>query len=292
MALHTGQHVLSAALLEVARGETVSARLGETGCTIDIDQPKGLPERELAAAEALANAVIDDDLEVRAFFPSPDELAGMKLRREPKVDDHVRVVRIGDFDTSPCGGTHCTRSAQIGFIRVLGLERYKGKHRIHFEAGARARALTSRDSGLLRALGVSFACGPAEVPEAVERLRGELKASRRALEDVQAELAGHTAAALIAQAAGGPIVAELASLELVRALAKRLAAEPGVVAFLAARAEAGLDIVVVRGPGSSFDCGAFVKRVTAQTGGRGGGRPERAEGRLPPGVDFRTLATA
>src|SRR5262249_21290657 len=74
MAQHTAQHLLSGALLDRAEAPTVSARLGESALTIDVARDR-IPEAELAAAEGLANDLIDDDLAIRAWFPPPDELA-------------------------------------------------------------------------------------------------------------------------------------------------------------------------------------------------------------------------
>ena len=54
---------------------------------------------------------VDRELERRL---PPAELAAMKLRRDPKVDADIRVIAIGDFDYSPCGGTHCARTSQLG----------------------------------------------------------------------------------------------------------------------------------------------------------------------------------
>ncbi|MET0592921.1 MAG: alanyl-tRNA editing protein, partial [Polyangiaceae bacterium] len=83
MALHTGQHMLSRALLDVAKAETVSARLGESACTIDVDVAN-MSERDVAKAEDLANAVVDDDVVIRSYFPDPAELKSLPLRRPPK----------------------------------------------------------------------------------------------------------------------------------------------------------------------------------------------------------------
>ncbi|MEJ7604597.1 MAG: alanyl-tRNA editing protein, partial [Kofleriaceae bacterium] len=83
MAQHTAQHLLSGALLDRAAAPTASARLGESSLTIDVARDR-IPEAELAAAEDLANDLIDDDLAIRAWFPDPAELATMKLRRDPK----------------------------------------------------------------------------------------------------------------------------------------------------------------------------------------------------------------
>jgi alanyl-tRNA synthetase len=293
MALHTGQHILSRALLDIAQAETVSARLGETACTIDVDLAD-VAERDVARAEDLANAVIDGDVVIRSFFPSPEELARLPLRREPKVSDHVRVVQIGDFDWTPCGGTHCSSSAQVGFVHIVGVERYKGGTRVTFGAGRRAREQLVGESVLLRALAQELSSGPRDVPAAIEKLRRELGTAREALGQARAQLAQRAADEIIgvARAEGRDmVIAQLADApaELLRAVAKRIAELPQAVALLAGRDDEGAPVVVVRGSSSAFDCGGFLKRAAQAAGGRGGGRPERAEGRIPGNVDWPAL---
>jgi alanyl-tRNA synthetase len=296
MALHTGQHMLSRALVDVANAHTVSARLGETLCTIDVDLDV-LDERRVAEAEDLVNSIIDDDIVIRAFFPTPEELATLPLRRAPKVTDNIRVIQMGDFDVSPCGGTHCTRSAQVGMVRVLGVERYKGKGRVLFSAGRRARTELWEEAGTLRALGKSFSCGPLDVPASVDKLRRDLTEVREALGAARAKLAESTAAELAAQAErspGKPVVAVLdgATPEYLRSVAARLTSRPEAVVLLAGRNPDGLSVLISRGSGSSFGCGAFLKRAAEAAGGRGGGRPEHAEGRLPPTTDWPAIVAS
>jgi alanyl-tRNA synthetase len=295
MALHTGQHMLSRALCDVADADTVSSRLGETGCTIDVDKAE-LDEARVAEAEALVNSVIDDDAAIRAFFPDAAELAALPLRRKPKVESHIRVVAIGDFDVSPCGGTHCLRTAQVGLVRVTGIERYKGKMRVGFGAGRRAREELARQSNVLQALGRDFTCGPTDVPAAIQKLRRELTEARESLGEARGRLAERAAVELVAAArekgeARVVAVFEGADIAFLRAVAKRVTAEPTFVALLAARTPEGQMVLAARGAESDFDCGAFVKRVAAAHGGRGGGRPETAEGRLPPAADWIAAAT-
>lgn len=293
MALHTGQHMLSRALLDVARAETVSSRLGETSCTIDVDAAQ-VQERTLSRVEDLVNSVIDDNVNVRAWFPEAGELQSLELRRTPKVEDHIRVVRIGDFNVTPCGGTHCTGSAQVGLLRITGVERYKGGTRLSFAAGRRAREQLGGESEVLRGLGRDFTCAPSDVPAAVEKLRRQLGEARESLGLVRARLAEQTATELVAraeQSGNRRFVAQLegAPAELLRAVGARLVALPDAVALLAGGTSEGTAVVAVRGSESDFDCGGFVKRAARSSGGRGGGRPERAEGRLPPGIDWAEL---
>jgi alanyl-tRNA synthetase len=293
MALHTGQHMLSRALTDIAFAATVSSRLGETSCTIDVDR-ETLDERLVAEAEALVNAVVDDDAPVRAFFPTPDELAALPLRRAPKVTENIRVIAIGELDVSPCGGTHCTRTAQVGLLRITGIERYKGKARVTFSAGPRARRELWDEAAVLRDLGKAFTCGPRDVPTAVEKLRRELGDAREALGHARGRLADAAATDLAAAAAADPdhravAVLDDTGVEILRRIAGRVTVTPAAVAFLASRIDGGLAVMISRGAASRFDCGAFLKRVAAAAGGRGGGRPEHAEGRLPADADWPAL---
>lgn len=289
MAQHTAQHALSRALLDAAGAATVSSRLGATLCTIDVDRPE-IPEREIARAEDLVNAIVLDDVPVRALFPSAEELAGMDLRRAPKVSANVRIIDIEGFDLSPCGGTHCTRTGQIGTVRVAGVERYKGKIRVSFHAARRALADARAKESALTALATELTCGPLDVGNAVAKLRTDLKTRTDQLSVLRGELVERIAEA--AWRDHPPLPAGLTRVTLLRpkddvamlrSLAGRLSARPDVVAICGALdPESGEVVVVVqRGEAAkTFDCGAWLKAAAAERGGRGGGRPERAEGRL------------
>lgn len=292
MALHTAQHMLSRALLDVADAATVSARLSAATCTIDADLP-ALDERKVAEALAAVHRAVEDDLPVRAWFPSPEELRGLPLRRAPKVTENVRVVEVAGFDVSPCGGTHCTRSAQVGAVTVTGVERYKGKTRVSFLAGRAAHDELLARSAALVDIGRLFSTGPHEARASIERLRADLAAARDSLSLVRDRWAAARAEALVAQ--GDSLVVDVLegeSVETLRALGARVTARPGVVAILGARTPEGMQVLVARGAGSAFDCGAWFKRVAAAHGGRGGGRPDRAEGRLPADTDLAALVRA
>ncbi len=293
MALHTGQHMLSRALLDEASAATVSARLGETACTIDLEVTT-LDDAAAARAEALVNDVIDADRSIRAFFPTESELAGLRLRRAPKVERDVRVIAIEDFDISPCGGTHCTRTSQVALCKITNVERYKGKMRVTFVAGARARAELGRARDDLAALAREMTCGPADVAGAVTKLRTELAAARDAGKRHAIELATRLASELAADAASrgeSTVVAMLpfGETEPMRAVAGAVTEKTGGLVVLAGPTADGLAVMVSRGARSTVDCGKTLKAIASAAGGRGGGRPEHAEGRLPGETDFTAV---
>jgi alanyl-tRNA synthetase len=283
MAQHTAQHLLSGTLLDRAQAPTASARLGESALTIDVTRDR-IPDADLATAEDLANSLVDDDLAIRAWFPDPGELASLKLRRDPKVTADVRVVAIGDYDFSPCGGTHCTRTSQLGSIRITNSERYKGMTRVTFTAGRRARAeLFTRDQ-VLRGLATRFSCAPADVPAAVDKMVRDAETNASDVTALRRRLAGYIAQSF---AGTGAVVAALAGdsqdAEMLRLIAAKLVAA-GRDAILAAPDEAGTTVCLIRAPGSTLDCGALWKLLAARYGGRGGGKPDQAQGRLAANV--------
>ena len=292
MALHTGQHILSRALLDVAGAHTVSSRLGATACTIDV-RPGSVGPGERDRVEQLANEVIDEDLPVRCSFPTAEQLGTLPLRKPPKVHDDVRVVGIGDFDFVPCGGTHCVSTSQVGLVSITGIERYKKGQRITFVAGARARVELGRDARVLRELSRSMSCSTGELSAALAKQRRELTQTREGAARVERKLAAYLAEELAADRdEHGRVIAvvDVASLTLLRAVAFRIVERAAAVALLASAADDGLHVVVARHEAASFDCGSFLKRAAAACGGRGGGREDHGEGRLPAHVDWLALA--
>ena len=291
MALHTGQHMLSAALAMHASAETVSSRLGESGCTLDVDRD-GLTARVLDECEKLVNDVIDEDRPVRAFFPSAEELDGMHLRRTPlgslvslsgKHEGRVRVVDIAGFDITPCGGTHVLHTSQIGMLRVEGFERYKGGTRIHFSAGRRARRTLFEHDTLLRDLARRLETAALSLPDALTRLQGASQELRTEL-GKQASIVASLLAEQIRKSQSGRVRVHLlreGGKELARLVADQLSKDAHTLNVVLVSLGEDAHIVIARGPDSADDCKALFAELAKRTGGKGGGRPERAEGNAP-----------
>ncbi len=303
MADHTAQHMLSRALLDVARAETVSARLGASTSTIDVNVSM-ISDADLARAEDLVNAVVRDDARVLASFPTPAELAKMPLRRPPKVATGIRIIEVEGFDFSPCGGTHCTKTGQIGLVRVVATERYKGKLRVTFQAARRALASVRVKDHALASLAKELTCGPLDVGAAVAKLRADLKSKSDALGVARGELALLVAERRLADHPPHPsgttvivIDRDHDDVAMLRSLAAKLSARADVVAVCLggdASASGAVDrpVVVQRGASASFDCGAWLKSTTTRFGGRGGGSKDRAEGRMATTATALVLANS
>src|ERR1035441_4138146 len=116
MQQHTGQHVLSAAFIELYQMPTVSFHMGEDYCSIDLAAPSVSLE-QTAGAEKRANQIVFENRPVRIRYVSRAEAERLGLRKLPPAErDELRLVEVADFDVSACGGTHVSSSGQIGSI--------------------------------------------------------------------------------------------------------------------------------------------------------------------------------
>jgi alanyl-tRNA synthetase len=301
MQQHTGQHILSAAFDRFAKVRTESFHLGSVTSTIDLGRE--VTPMEIARAEDEANRVVWEDRPVSIRFVTAEEAATLPLRKEPQRGGDLRLIDIQDFDLSACGGTHVARTGEIGLIAVRGWERFKGGTRVEFVCGARAlrsfRDLRDIVNSSIRLLSVL----PSELPGAIERAQAESKDARRQLKDATQKLAVHEAATLAASAeplvtsgsAAGGATAGTASGEgattakaVIRAvdgydaaglktLAATIVAQPGFLAALVSTTSPAL-VAIARSSDVAIDSAAVLKGLMSRFGGKGGGRPDFAQG--------------
>lgn len=295
MQQHTGQHILSQAFIRAAEAVTIGFHLGADTVTIDLDADK-LSPLEVEKAEQIANAAIAANPTITAWFPNPDELAQLALRKTPDVDGPLRVIAIGDFDVTACGGTHVRQAAEVGLIKILKVEKQKKGSRVEFVCGNRALADYTRKHQAMSQLAADFTCGIPEVTEAVGRLRAEAQGLRKELRSAKDELLDHEALNLLNEAdlkgdlrlvRGLWPGREMADL---RGLATRLTAKAGVVALLAAPGDKA-SLVFARSADLKQDMNTLFKAAVAQLpGGRGGGSAALAQGGGAPATTEALVA--
>lgn len=281
MEQHSGQHVLSAAFVRRCGVATVSFHLGSTDSTIDL--AREVTAAEIQAAEEAANEVVREDRRVAIRFVSSEEAATLPLRKEPVRGGELRLIEIADWDLSACGGTHVARTGQIGAIAVTGWERYKGASRVHFVCGGRAvrafRSMRDAVSAATRVLSVQ----PEELPAAIERMQDEARDLRRRARALEAQLSGYRAAELMARAV--PVGNMRAVLEAfddldasgLKTLATAITGSPGLIAVLLGGSGPHL-LVTARSADVELDVSKLLKDLVGRFGGKGGGKPDLAQG--------------
>ena len=281
MQQHTGQHVLSAAFDRLFDNRTVSFHMGAELSTIDL--ARDVSWDQIARAEAEANRIVCENREVSIRFVSRDEAATLPLRKEPARTGVLRLIDVKDFDLSACGGTHVARTGDIGAIVVPAVEKFKGGARVTFACGSRAlrvfRALREAVSGSVRALSVL----PHELPGAIERMQVEAKELRRAIKKFQESLAAQEAARLVeageTRGAGRLVVEALDGWDAngLKIIASEITQVTSAVVVLLSAA-VPFTVVVARSRDLAVDSQAVLRGLMDRFGGRGGGKPDLAQG--------------
>lgn len=281
MQQHTGQHLLSAAFERTASVATVSFRLGAEVSTIDL--AREVAPEEIAAAEALASRIVWEDRPVTIRFVSEAEAAALPLRKEPARGGRLRLIEVADFDLSACGGTHVSRTGEVGMVAVAGWERVRGGTRVSFVCGGRALAAFRRMRETASRAARLLSVRQDELPEAVSRLQEEGRTLQRVLKATSERVAALEAVAIAARL--GDVGGVRAAVEVVsdreiaalRTLASTIVREPGRAIVLLTPGPPAQVVAARSHDLDRPDCAALVARLAGRFGGKGGGRPESAQ---------------
>ena len=280
MQQHTGQHILSQAFIAVTKAATLSFHMGQETSTIDVDLAEPSAS-QMEDVQTLASGIVFEDRAVHVLTTDRVNLGSLGIRKESQREGEIRVIDVEGFDRSACGGTHVRHTGEIGIVAILGFERYKGGTRVEFAAGQRALKILSGDHALLKELCGLYSTGPDNLADMTEKLFQERAALSKEKDRLQAQLLDMEAESMIAgagQAGRTAIIRRTYSgrkLEDVKVLAQKLAAHPGIVAILAI--DDARQLVVARSAGLPGSCHEAIRQVTAEFGGKGGGRPELAQ---------------
>ncbi|HET9839778.1 MAG TPA: alanine--tRNA ligase-related protein [Candidatus Angelobacter sp.] len=283
---HTGQHVLSAAFIQLFNMPTVSFHMGEESCTIDLET-NGLSLAQAQNAELLANQVIAQDRPVQIRFVPLEEARLLGLRKLPaKQTGELRLIDIADFDLTACGGTHVRATGQIGSILLRKIEKVKQGMRVEFVCGLRAVSTARRDYTSLTEAAALYSSHIYDVPEQIRKSLAESKAAGKTQHKLLEEVAELYAERLLAQATGSPrIIIQVfpdRDALFIKLLAQKLTASQNNVVALLASGTGQPALVFAQSPGQKSNMGQLMQEAMAQLGGRGGGSADLAQGGVPP----------
>ena len=306
---HTGQHILSAAFVRLFEAPTRSFRVLEHECEIDVALDDPTDER-IEQAVDLANRIIWESRPIQIRQVTAEEAAGLPLRKEPARAGELRIIEIDDFDLTPCGGTHARSTGEVGVIAVRSWERAKGLVRIQFMAGIRVLADYRKANHTAREVASLFSAGREDSPVLVAKIVEENKKLTRRMSELE-EVACRVEAEEVLRCRTGSgsdqiisstssergssptvregltkepdtrVIAKVfdnRSADSLKHLALALIAHPNIVALLGSRDSATARLVFARSPDASGDMNALMRKACVIVSGRGGGKPDLAQG--------------
>ncbi len=301
---HSATHILHHAL-RTYLGENATQRgskVQQDELRFDFAHPKGLTHDELLKIEDEINARIADGAPINTkLMPIAEArtLGAMALFGE-KYPDNVRVVRMGDFSTELCGGTHLSNTGQVGLCRVIRDELVAaGIRRITCFTGPKAIARIRETENIVKESAALLKSQLDDLPRKIEALQNELRDAKKELAKYAGQSLAETAGKLVASAetigTAKLIVAEVQDItrdqlkeftDRIREKAPSAAILLGLIADdkLAFIAAVSKDLTT-----KGLSAGDCVKVAAKLAGGGGGGRPDLAEA---GGKDIAKLAEA
>ncbi len=291
MQQHAGQHILTAAFVELYDFQTVSFHLGNELCSIDLDVEK-VTEEQLASVEKRANEIILKNIPIEKKWVTEAELEQYSLRKELKFTDEIRLVMIPDFDYNGCGGTHPSSTGQVISIKILATEKQKKKTRVHFACGGRVLQQLHRKNAILGKASQQLSAAEEGINDAITKLLGTNRSLEKSLEEAHETLLSYEVKDLLITKERNIVKALFKgrTIQQLQKLARLLVAgDEEVIALLVAENGDQLQFVAARGARSEVSMKQITKSVLPAINGKGGGNEGFVQGggeRTIPGEEL------
>jgi alanyl-tRNA synthetase len=275
MQCHTAEHIISGAIKRLFGLDNVGFHLGATEVTMDVN---GYVTREqLDEIELIANRAVFENADVRATFPSPEELASIPYRSKLDLTENVRIVEIVGYDLCACCAPHVARTGEIGLIKILDFEKHRGGTRICIAAGYRALrdyrvkyANIQRASALFSEPQATVAAAAESFLSSYEELKSRFKQTRLALARLEAERIPATDGSIVR------LYPDFTPDEL-REVVNYAKHKVGGILMALSGTDGDFKVVM---SSTSVDLSQTAKRIFTDLGGRGGGRDNMVQGSL------------
>ena len=272
MQQHSGEHIVSGMLCKAYHCDNVGFHMGADVVTIDYNAE--IPWEGVLEIERQANRYIQENHAPRIWWPPQEDLEDLPYRSKKALEGPVRITQFPGADMCACCGTHVGSSAEIGLVKFIGWQKFRGGVRLELLCGQRAVDYLSMNWQQNRAIGRELSVKPDATHAAVTRLKDELAALKQRCDTLETE----NFAALAERYAGaGNVVLARPAMEpdAVRRLCDAVAQSCGGRCAVFAGDEGAYKYAVIH-PG--VDIRELIKTINAALHGRGGGRDYFAQG--------------
>lgn len=268
MQQHAGEHMVSGIIHARHGYHNVGFHVGMDTVTIDFDGM--IPAEELEQIENEANRAVWENLPVRCWYPSAEELPQVTYRSKKALPWPVRIVQIPGVDSCACCGVHVASTGEIGLVKLLSCVKFHQGVRIEMACGGRALALVQKVYEQNRQVSQAFSAKLLETGEAARKMNEALAQEKLRSAGLEKQVFDSIAAGF---AGAGDVLyfADGVSTAGIRELADRMASVcGGTAAVFSEREEGGYNVCLVN---KTEDVKTLGQAMSAALDGRGGGKP-------------------
>ncbi len=273
MQCHTAEHILCGIIHKKYGFENVGFHLSDDEVVFDIDGV--LTKKELEEICREANRAVYENREVRAYFPSTDELSDLNYRSKLDLSENVRIVDIDGYDSCACCAPHVSRCGEIGLIMIINSEKHRGGTRIYMLAGRRAERDYAERIEVARRISALTSEPQKTIDEAVDKLAKENEKLRQNIKIAKLKEA-ELRAKMLGKKDGNAVVLipDFTIPELIEFSNFALESVGGILVSLSGTDGDFKYVISSR----TADVRALAKEINSSLSGRGGGKPEMIQG--------------
>ena len=274
MQQHTGEHIVSGIVHARYGFNNVGFHLGTEDCTMDFDGE--ISKEALQEIELEANRAVWKNLTIEVSYPSKEELEELDYRSKIEIEGQVRIVSVPGYDICACCAPHVERTGEIGMIKLVNMQRYKGGVRVTMLCGSRALTDYEKKQEQNRKISALLCAKEYDTAEAVGHLKEELDSLKRTLVEKERQLVHVWAQSVSEEEKTVCMFSEDISADAMRQYVNEVLEKERILcAVFYGNDAAGYRYVI----GSrTQDLRAFSKMLNAAFEGRGGGKPEMVQG--------------
>lgn len=274
MQQHSGEHVFSGIVHKKFGYDNVGFHLSDQVVTMDFNGV--LTAEQVAEIEWEVNQAIAQNVEIVISYPSKDELASIKYRSKIDIEGQVRIVTVTGYDVCACCAPHVRRTGEIGGLKVMSLQNYKGGVRISILCGLRALEAFREKCSIVSDLTAFLTTGQENLVTTVQKLKASNQSLSSELSAAKQQLLNQKLSDIPEDQANVIIFESGIDTKIVRNVVNGLVKKhSGICGLFVGSDSEGYSYVI---GSSSQDCKILANTLREKLGAKGGGSPQMIQG--------------
>ena len=274
MQQHSGEHIFSGIVHNRFGYDNVGFHLSDSIVTMDFNGV--ITAEDIEKIETEVNQAIIENIPVEVSYPTKEELKVLEYRSKIEIEGQVRIVTIPGYDVCACCAPHVRRTGEIGMLKVMNVQSYKGGVRISILCGFRALEAFRQKADIITELMAQFSTNQEALVENVTKLKNTNQTMKNQLASAKQELMEYKVAAIPEDSENAILFESDLDTPVVRNVVNGLVEKfTGICAVFVGNDESGYQFII---GSKNKDCRAIAAALREKLSARGGGSDKMIQG--------------
>ena len=274
MQQHSGEHIFSGIVHNRFGYDNVGFHLSDSIVTMDFNGV--ITAEDIEEIETEVNQAIIENIPVEVSYPTKEELKVLEYRSKIEIEGQVRIVTIPGYDVCACCAPHVRRTGEIGMLKVMNVQSYKGGVRISILCGFRALEAFRQKADIITELMAQFSTNQEALVENVTKLKNTNQTMKNQLASAKQELMEYKVAAIPEDSENAILFESDLDTPVVRNVVNGLVEQfTGICAVFVGNDESGYQFII---GSKNKDCRQIAAALREKLSARGGGSDKMIQG--------------